>query len=546
LASGHAELEQGRYAAAQLAATAVLEESEAFDYAPLRTEGQLLLGTALARADELERGRAVLEDAFLAATEAGDDATAARAARELLCNAGATSNDTGRAQHWARTAAAASERAGVDARDEVELDACLAAFYQRPEERTYAETLLRDALAATDSTWSDGLVEARVRDRLGTVLAVMERFDEARSEHARAYELARAARGPTHPVTLAARGNLARLLNQLGHPGDAVAIHLDNLQVIGTTLGADSPQLLQTHLDLAAALAQAGAAPQAIAYLERGVELARARPDQARKSMLLLSALAYQTWAQGELPRALALYREAVDVAESAYGPQTRQAGIARANLAGTLATSERHRPALAEFLHALAILEHADGPDSARVGTLHTNVARLAIEMGREDLLEQHLAAAERIARSNGDVRLEFAVLWLRVNVLRRDGELTPAREIQARIVEITAKLDPAEHRRALFDLGMIERELGHPKEALTALEQAHALALARNSEPWRLAEIEFELGRAEWLAGRRAQARRWVEQAVNGWRANADDSVGGARADDLASAIAWLDAHR
>jgi tetratricopeptide (TPR) repeat protein len=416
----------------------------------------------------------------------------------------------------------------------------------RTEDRGRAEQMLRAALAETDPAWADGLVAARIHDRLGIVLAATERFDEARQQHEHAYTLALAALGPTHPTTLAARGNLARVTSELGHPGAAVAIHLDNLQTIALRLGPDSPRLLQTHLDLAAALARVDAESQAIAYLEQGLELARARPDQARRRMLLLNALAYQVSMRGDLPRAMALYREAVDVAESAYGHMTRQAGIARGNLAVVLATSARGREALAEFLYAREVLVVADGPTHPRIGMLHTNIARLANELGEAALVDEHSAAAERIAVLNHDVRLEAGILATRVGVLRKRNELAQARDIQTRVVELfSGGLESAEYRRALFDLGCIERELGHSGAALQALAQAHELALARDSTPWRLAEIEFEIGLAEWDAGRHEVARAAVERAVAGWQADADDEVGAARADHLALAEAWLREH-
>ncbi|MBX7084541.1 MAG: protein kinase [Nannocystaceae bacterium] len=540
LGLAHAVLTLGRYPEVARRAAAVAAGDAARRHRPLVAEAALLRGMAHWRAFEYAAAEQALTSAYEIATEVGDDALATVAARELVCAVGQTAGADERAQWWSNAAASAQTRVAAPIGEQLELAHCRALALHSAGRFRDAEQLLREALGAVDSLAAadDELLPAQLHDRLGAVLDRLSRREEALREHEAAYASALATRGANHPVTVVSRSNAGQSLSALGRHGDALAIGLDSLQRLITVFGPDSGRLVNEYNNIAARLRALGAAPQAIAYREQGIAIARARGDQGRTLALLLGNLANDHYARGDIHRAIAIESEAIDVSVAALGADHPDTAAALQNHATTLAVAGRRDEAQATFERARELLEARYGDEHPALGVLYMNLVGIARETGEDDRAQHYLASADRVAEANNDDRLRAMILIDRGAAAHGHGELAAAADFHRRAAALAHGLDASLERMAAFQLGADEEARGELPAALAAYAQSRALAVAAEATV-RVAACELAMARVRWALGERTAARELAASSLAAATAAEDR-------DAIAEASSWLAAHR
>ena len=230
----------------------------------------------------------------------------------------------------------------------------------------------------------------------GEIAYSMARYAEARS-------LAEAALALRPDPASAEHAETETLHGVIDLAVDDVAAGLTHLERAFVTresvLGPDHEDTIESLNDLAAALARSGRVDDAIAHNREALaRCQRAFRGPSRQLAVTLNALAVKLGRSPETrDQATALYRQALDAAEVAVGPEHPMVATMLANLATQYLNrgeSETARPLVARSID---LHERRYGADHPNTATALTNVVELAQRDGRFDVaratLERMLA---------------------------------------------------------------------------------------------------------------------------------------------------------
>src|SRR5512135_1632909 len=138
-------------------------------------------------------------------------------------------------------------------------------------------------------------------------------------------------------------------------------------------------------------------------------------PPQAAKSDAIqradaLSRQAAEHRAAGDLPGAIALQRQSLDLRRTALGPDAPDVATAETNLAGLYAADERYDDAEPLLRHALSIREQTLGADSRPTALSRNNLALLLAANGHAN--EAEMLYVPAIAVLKHDDAADFATV--------------------------------------------------------------------------------------------------------------------------------------
>lgn len=322
--------------------------------------------------------------------------------------------------------------------------------------------------------------------------------------------------------------------------------------------GSEDPSVAQALSLLVSLCVQQRDLKAARKYAERAHAIVTAAlgPSQP-ETAAAVNALAEISRAERDLPRALAEYRQALDI-ERAIGDQ-REIAVAVSNIGNTLRLLGRRDEGRAELERALAIFERTTGLDDGRAIWTLAQLAKATRDPGEarrrfEDVLARRIAL---LGPEHGNVADTLIDLG---NLARDGGDLAAATGYYERALALYKKVFGPEHPQvsvALSNLGEVallrkrfddalrvcarartldEARLGmsHPDIAydLACLGEARlglgdargavallerAVELGRPLQPDDHARAEFALARALWAAGGdRARARALAAAAA------------------------------
>ena len=288
----------------------------------------------------------------------------------------------------------------------------------------------------------------------------------------------------------------AQILRQPGGALDQPAVRLEFAQASPPTWprppanAAADP--LRDQIRQAIRLYQSGRCVDAIPLAQAVAIAIRERSGTNHPDLIAavnIRALCHK--ALGQYDEAEPLYREAVQLAEQAYGAEATEVAIMLDNLAGLY--FEQHRLTLSEPLRrrALEIFLKSTGPESANTLTSTQNLGALLHSQGKfaeaERLYRQALVIAEKIYRPDNP------------QLARLLDNLAGAVRSQDRLVEAGPLYERA--------VAIFETSLGpeHPDTALAL--QNHAILL---SEQGQYAASEAQIKRARATSGTSDRATR------------------------------------
>lgn len=313
-------------------------------------------------------------------------------------------------------------------------------------------TTLRDALDSAESAIASDLagkpiVEAAVRDTLGTTYlylgeaptairqlerALALRNDQLGPEHAdtlatlnnlaqaclaagraldavrlheRELEATRRLRGPEHADTLLSQSNLASALRRAGRDDLAIPLLEQVYHRRKATLGADHPETLLSTGKLAAAYLDANRTAEAIPLLRHDLERSRATRDRNHpETLTALNNLAAAYVKLGQYRQALPLLGQAVELRKATLGPNHADTLTAMSNLASASQRDGARDRALTLFNEVLSLRRSHLPPDHPDTIKSMNNLA--VVHMEARDwssaeplLIEAHEALARRAA---------------------------------------------------------------------------------------------------------------------------------------------------
>ena len=307
---------------------AVVDRAGELGYAPLSAEALLLCAELQEDKYETKKAEDSLYRALWAAIRGRDDATAARAASQLINVVGVRQRRREDGHRWHQLAAALHERLGPDRAREILIlrhRGALATIeddFGAAVEHSGKALALRESLAgAEDPEVIELLAE------LGSVLISFEQPGRALEHYRRAIDLAIRVHGRDHPEVANLLSRQATAYRELGDYQLACDLNEQALQRWEKAFGPDHPQIAVWLVARAAILDEMGRVEEAVAAYRRALTIhgknfgPGASPsemvfgDVARTHLNLgekLVELDELDEAEGHLERALEIYEQGV------------------------------------------------------------------------------------------------------------------------------------------------------------------------------------------------------------------------------------------
>jgi tetratricopeptide (TPR) repeat protein len=331
---------------------------------------------------------------------------------------------------------------------------------------------------------------------------------------------------------------------------------------------------------------QQGQFDRAERHIDRTIELQlRIHGEASPQFATAVTARGTLHFFRGELPGALADYRQAVTLYEELYGVNHPMLGSILNNVGAVELTQFDNDAAQATFSRARQILEDAYGETHPALGTLHTNLGMIAVFQGRMDqavaefrrslaiyekqLPENHptiaaclkelgeaqlfdgdlqgaLATSERslamhiAAYGAGHSRVSAAFANLGMVLLRAGDQVGAEKAFMSAMVEFRGAADEPELGRAYAGLGVLRVAQGRVEEAVPNLEEGLGrLRRNPNAAPFHVAEAQFALAQALWRKGpvHEARVRELAADAQNNF-----STVGPGFQAEVARVRGWL----
>ena len=256
-----------------------------------------------------------------------------------------------------------------------------------------AEALLREALASRRQLLGEHPDVASSLHGLATVLYYEGRYEESEALFREALAMRRKLLGDEHPDVAKTLNNLANVAWERGDFDAAESLYREGLALRRRLFGPDDPEVASSLHNLAIVLTDKGDYPQAEAIYRETLAIERKRlgeqhPDVVRS----LHNLAVVLQAEGRLAEAEQLYQEALAGRRRVLGDRHPEVADSLAALAAV--RIEKEEPGAEPLVReALGIAEQAYGPR-------HVVVAGLLVNLGDAQRLAGKRADAEAAYR--------------------------------------------------------------------------------------------------------------------------------------------------
>ena len=269
------------------------------------------------------------------------------------------------------------------------------------------------------------LVEASIRDTLGTTYLYLGDYPQAIKQHERGLALREFKLGSDHPDTLTSRNNLAAVYWSAGRTADAIRLQEQTLRQREAKFGSDHLDTLTARNNLANTYRAVGRIADAIRLHEQTLQqredkLGLDHPDTLTSANNLAAAY----WSAGRTADAIRLHEQTLRQRESKLGSDHPDTLTSRHNLAGGYLAAGRTDEAVRLFEETLRQRQTKLGPDHPDTLKTLNNLASAydrAGEFAKSEPL--YRASLEQLHKCSSaeDVERANRMALLSVNLLRQ-----------------------------------------------------------------------------------------------------------------------------
>ena len=412
----------------------------------------------------------------------------------------------------AAAAQAGDPEAAPDAQARVAALEAQAESYQYAGQLARAEAALRSALEAGEAAWGESLQVAATLARLGNVVRLQSRLDEAARLQERALKI-RERLAPDGLEVADSLHHLSMVAFDRGEP-EAMSAHLQRALAILKRWPSDSLEMASIQSDLALQAMDRGRYAEAAAALQRAEEILEKRSPDSIQMATNLGRLGLMFGLLGDPESGIEPLHRALAIRE-----KLAPASLGTAMVLANLGLAARQRGDLDEarsyIERALAISEKAVPNGVGVSGSLNTlgTIARLRGDLDEAWRLHQRALEITRRLPNRFD---EAAVLNSLGLVAEARGDLTAALDLHSQALPLLEQWAPASIEKAetLRQIGKLYRRTGRLEQAGPFLARAigeletqvekvggppelRATFRARHEEIYREAiEVELERG--------------------------------------------------
>jgi tetratricopeptide (TPR) repeat protein len=271
-----------------------------------------------------------------------------------------------------------------------------------------AEEVHRKLLTAVEEHAEDEGTTPRtvlsVRHNLGTTLAALERFDEAKAVLTDVLRRRREELGEDHPDVAVTLRELGSLTRRQGRPEEAREYYQQALELYQRVYGPDHPSVAEARNSLAAALRTLKDNDAAEEQYREALAIYQTRfadPPHPREAMILQN-LASLLVDMRRAREAEPLYERALAI-DRADGEEGLGTAMIMQNLADLHRRRDRHEEALELYQKVLALREkNPEGAGAVNLATTRCNLARTCQDLQRWSdalpLAESALATYQKV----------------------------------------------------------------------------------------------------------------------------------------------------
>jgi serine/threonine protein kinase/tetratricopeptide (TPR) repeat protein len=351
---------------------------------------------------------------------------------------------------------------------------------------------LRAALDAAEprisSAFADQpLVEAAIRNTMGTSYLHSGEPGPALPQLQRAYELRKLKLGAEHRDTLTTMSNLAAAYLAAGRLHDAVSCSEETLALRSAALGPEDVDTVLSMNNLGVVYLVAGRSREALELLLKTVESRKTKLGAHHSQTLgSIGSLANAYLNEGKISDALALLEPSLEMARDKLSADHPTTLSLQQNLGHAFAVQERFKDAQALFLDTLELHQKVLGEDHAETlkVTFCLAITRLKLGQFREalKLLDEAIPRSRKKLGPEHPLTLEGRHTL--ANVYLQTGRPKEAATIFEETYELRHKQLGAGHPATLAtmnQLAMAYRASGRGKQALPLFEES--LQLCRSN---------------------------------------------------------------
>ncbi len=485
LAEARARMEAGRHSEGIQVTAAILQEIQGLDYRPLEAEVLMLHGHLHAFAGKIKEAEEILYKALWAAEAGHDDETVARVWLLLIWVVGDQQARVAEVDRIVQHAHAAVERLGRDRFPAIATDLHLrmgGLLLVQGKLEQANEEYSRGLELSRKTHGPDGLRTTYFLSGLGRVRSRQSRPAEALELYRRAQELRERLVGPEHPAHALSLNNIAIELLALGRREEAIATWRRALSLLEASRPPDHPSFAAPLTNLASVQRSMGQLDEARRNLERALAIfERTKGPDHPNTASALTELGMVAFDSQQLTEARTYHEQALERVRRALGPETPRAAPPLSYLGAVSLREGRHAEARRDLTRALQLWEKEGGPDGSSVTQALRPLARLSLATGapRQSLeyCQRALSVDERVQGAEApDVALDLACLAEAHLALGAPEQAVPLLE-RARKIHESAPRDPLDEAWASF---LLARALG---EQRTAPDRARAAGLAEEA---------------------------------------------------------------
>lgn len=331
-----------------------------------------------------------------------------------------------------------------------------------PGEALGREPTVREALDAAAATIGDlaqgnTVVEATVRNTLGTVYQSLGEYDTAEAMLRESIVLFEETDGATARTTLSVCRNLGAVLIDVGRLDEAETLVRETLRKATDALGPDQPESIGTLGDLARIFEERGEVEESERTLREALDAARRYlPAEDQLTLAILHNLSTNLKTQGRFDEAEPMARESLATRRRVFGERHPETLYSMNNLATLLARTGETDEAEALLRECHSLRSEVLGPDHSSTLTAGQNLASLYVQSGRldeaEPLMRAALLAWERdLGETNNRTLVAMNGL---AYLLEERGKLDEAEALYRRVVDLTAQSVGRNHPEAFGPL--------------------------------------------------------------------------------------------
>jgi tetratricopeptide (TPR) repeat protein len=238
------------------------------------------------------------------------------------------------------------------------------------------------------------LVEAAIRQAIGTTYLNLNLPDEAQVQMERVLDLRRQAFGEDHPDTATAMQNLAVLFAQTGKASQAEPLFAKALEVRRRVLGEEAPLTLSSLSSLASLYRVEGKYQQAEAISLRAIAIrSRVLGENHRDTAMSMHNLAVLYGLEGKYAAGERLETKAQETFRMVLGEENPVTLLSTNNLAVLYQEEGKYRQAEALWKKVLEVRRREPGPQ-------HPDTIDAMASLGETQLQQQSYSTAEPLLR--------------------------------------------------------------------------------------------------------------------------------------------------